>query len=277
MHPYLLPYLAAISCAICNSVAVILQKISEDKEKNVKSLDARLILRLSRSKLYVFAILLDGVGWLFTVYAVQYLPLFLVEAVIAANIVVTALLERIFLHQVISRRTFAIILVILAGLAGISLASSPERSRMISEGLRWLIILAPIPLTVIAVFLARRKNRITTFGLAMLSGIAFGGTSVMGRIFRFSKPIWHTIYSPIIFGLIASGILGILLFSIALQRSKASLVNAVTTASQALIPSFIGVVFLGDSAKHGLLYLVYIGFSITLAGVLLLTCLNETP
>jgi hypothetical protein len=94
MHHYLFPLLAAFGCSMCNGTAAVLQKISADKEKNVQSLDTGFLLRLAQDKPYIVGVLLDILGWLFTLYAVQNLPLFLVEAVIASNIIVTAFLER---------------------------------------------------------------------------------------------------------------------------------------------------------------------------------------
>jgi drug/metabolite transporter (DMT)-like permease len=266
----LIPMLAAFACALCNGTAAVLQKISADKEKNVTSLDARLLWRLFQNVPYVAGVGLDVLGWMLTLYAVHYLPLFLVEAIIAANIVVTALIERIFMHQKISRRSYFAIITILVGLILVAIASSAGRSEPISNVVKWLIIFSPVPLGIAGYMLARHKSYRSTVGLAVLGGLAFGGTSVIGRIFSLSQPLWHTLYNPLIYALLASGILGILFFSTALQRAQATVMNATMTASQTLIPAVVGIAFLGDDARNGLWYLVVLGSSLTLGGVIML-------
>lgn len=275
MHNYLAPILAAFACAICNGSAAVLQKISADKEKTVRSLDARLLWRLFQDKPYIGGITLDILGWLFTLYAVHYLPLFLVEAVIAANIAVTALIEKFFRHQIIRFRSYLAISIIILGLVLVAVASSPEKAKPISNILRLLIILTPIPIGIGGYILAQSKSYRSSIGLAILGGLAFGGTSVVGRIFNFSHPLWHTIYSPLVLALVACGGLGILLFSTALQRAQATIMNATMTASQTLIPAAVGIAFLGDDAHKGMWYLVVLGGTLTLGGVAFLATAHE--
>lgn len=267
MTNYTAPLAAAVGCAVCNGIAAVLQKISADKEHNVSTLDAGLLVRLFKDAPYIVGIGLDILGWLLTLYAVQYLPLFLVEAVIAANIVVVAITDRFIRHRALGRPASAAILVIVLGLVLLALATSPERAAPISGLLRWLIILLPAAIGLVGYVFARSKSHIATLTLAIFSGIAFGSTSLIGRIFTVSHPLWHTIYSPLVLALIASGILGILLFAIALQRMQVTVVNAVMTASQTLVPGIIGVAFLGDDARNGLWYLVIVGTILALGGV----------
>jgi drug/metabolite transporter (DMT)-like permease len=275
MHNLTIPLIAIFACALCNGAAAVLQKISADKEVGVKSLDVRLIWRLLHDLPYVGGIVLDILGWLLTLYAVRYLPLFLVEAVIASNIIITALIERLFRHQKLQAKSYLAIILILTGLVMLAFASSPERAAPISDLLRWLIILTPIPIGFVGFILAKKQSRLSAIGLATLGGLAFGCTSVLGRVFNFSKPVWHTIYSPAVFAILASGGLGILLFSTALQRAQATTVNASMTASQTLIPAVIGIAFLGEDARNGLWFLVVLGSVTTLGGVIALTS-NKT-
>lgn len=273
---YLSPVLAAFACAICYGTAAVLQKISADKEKPASSLDARLLLRLFRDKPYAGGIALDILGWLLTLYAVQHLPLFLVEAIIAANIAVTALIERAFRRHILRPAAYLALTVILAGLVLLALAASPERAAPISSTLRWLIVAALIPIGLAGASLVRRRGQPAAIGLAILGGCAFAGTSIVGRIFSFSHPVWHTIYSPLTLALMASGILGILLFSTALGRAQATVINAAMTASQVLIATVIGIVFLGDYARSGRWSVMILGSSLTLAGVVVLALGSKT-
>ncbi len=270
MTSILLPVVAAVTCALCNGSAAVLQKIGADKVQTVSSLDATLLWRLFKNKRYTAGIVLDLIGWSLTLYAVQYLPLFFVEAVLAASIVVTALLERFTQHRLLPRRAYVAIGLIMLGLVLLALAASLDRADPISQTLKIIITFSALPLGLVGWFLAGRKSNRSALALAAVGGFSYGITSVIGRIFEFSQPLWHTIYSPLVFGLISSGAIGILLFSTALQRAQATTVNAAMTASQTVFPAIIGIVFLGDSARNGLWSLVISGGLLALSGVLLL-------
>ncbi|MDB5176239.1 MAG: hypothetical protein JWM81_1097 [Candidatus Saccharibacteria bacterium] len=268
MHNYLIPVLAAFACALCNGVAAVLQKMSADKEKNGHSLDVRLLWRLLQDRPYIIGTTLDLLGWLLTLVAVQHLPLFLVEAIIASNIIVTALIERLYRRIVITSKSYVAIVSILVGLTLLAVASLPGKAEPVSTLLRWMVVLTPIPVALLGYVLARRRSYKTALGLAALGGLAYGTTSVMGRILTITHPFWHIIYNPLMVGIIVSGALGILLFSIALQRAQATTVNATMTSSQIVIPAIIGITFLGDTARSGLWYLVIIGTLLALGGVI---------
>ncbi len=275
MHIPLLPMAAALTCAFCNGTAVVLQKLSADKQHNTHSLDVRFLLRLIKDVPYFFGIVLDISGYALTIYAVRHLPLYLVQSIIAASIVITALLERFYRHQKIRPRAFIAMGLIVTGLCMLALASSPETARPVGSVLKSIIIFAPLPIAFIGYFVARSKKNSSAVGMAVLAGLAFGGTSVLGRIFTLSTPFWHTIYSPLTFALVADGVIGILLFSTALQRAQATTVNATMAATQTLIPATVGIVFLGDSARNGLWGLVVVGGLVTLVGVTVLALMPQ--
>jgi hypothetical protein len=124
----------------------------------------------------------------------------------------------------------------------------------------WFLLLIPVPVALIGIICAKRKSYRAAVSLAALSGLAFGMTSVAARIFKTLHPLWHNIYNPYASVLLLSGALGILMFSVALQRGRAT-----------IIPTLLGIVLLGDSARHGLWILVALGLVLTIASTLSLT------
>jgi drug/metabolite transporter (DMT)-like permease len=276
MDTYLLAMVAAFACAICNGTAAVLQKVSADKQKNVSTLDVSLLWRLLQDTPYIVGIALDLLGWLLTLVAVHFLPLFLVEAIIAFGIVVTAIIERLFRKQKISTKSYLNIGLIVIGLIILIITSNTNQATHISQLVKYLIIFSPLVVATLGFILVKGKRSINTILLAILSGIAFGGTSIGGRIFEFSHPLWQTIYRPLTLTIVVSGILGILLFSIALQRAKATIVNASATVSQTIVPTIIGIAFFGDTAKSGQWYLVIIGIALALVGVTFLSLSSES-
>lgn len=268
MHAYPLALTAAFACALCNGGAAVLQKISADKEKNVAYLDATLMLRLLQNKPYVIGILLDILGWGFTLYAVRTLPLFLVESIVAVNIVFTAIFELIYKKRGFHMRGYLSIAVVLGGLVLLAVSSAPERATPASSLLKIILFISPFVIGIMAYFLTQRINYRAAVSLSALAGLAFGVTSIIGRIIDVPDPFWQVIFDPLLYALLLSGGLGTLFFAIALQKAQATTVNAAMSVSQTIIPALIGIAVLGDHARHGLWALVIVGTFLSLAGVL---------
>jgi drug/metabolite transporter (DMT)-like permease len=77
--------------------------------------------------------------------------------------------------------------------------------------------------------------------------------------------------------MLAYGLVGLLLFTIALQRSHASVVGASTTAAQSIVPIVVGIAFLGDSPRNGAWAVAVAGMVLTLAGTLAIAVTKVVP
>jgi hypothetical protein len=77
--------------------------------------------------------------------------------------------------------------------------------------------------------------------------------------------------------MLAYGLVGLLLFTIALQRSHASVVGASTTAAQSIVPIVVGIAFLGDSPRNGAWVVAVAGMVLTLAGTLAIAVTKVVP
>jgi drug/metabolite transporter (DMT)-like permease len=262
--------LAAFGCALCNGTAAILQKMSVDKEDRIQSVEAGMLLHLLRDWPYLLGGILDGVAWLLTLVAVHNLPLFVVQPIIAFSIVVTLLIERIFFHRKIPLDVSAAIGCIAFGLVLLALSSAPETASATSHHIRLAIILCPLALAASGAVAVRSNSRLSTALLAAISGLAFGGTSIVGRLLVLSRPYWHTAINPLFLALIGYGVVGIVFFTIALQRSHASVINAIMVAFETIVPICVGLFVLGDRPKPGLAIVMLIGAVVAVGGILLI-------
>ena len=77
--------------------------------------------------------------------------------------------------------------------------------------------------------------------------------------------------------IIAYGIIGLLLFTMALQRHQASTINAVMITFETTAPIIIGLLFFGDKPKNNLWFLVIIGLVIALSGTLMIAIKGLKP
>ena len=265
-----LALLAAIGCAIFNGVAAILEKIGAGEHKITKSIHPGILWKLRKNLPYIVGIVLDLAAWVLTLVAVHNLPLFLAQPIIACSVVVTVLIERFMFKHQLKPRVIWSIFVILAGLVVIAIASTPEKSLSISHSLRLAVVIGPVVLLLIGGVFTKLESNYSNFSLAALSGLAFGGVSIAGRALIIKPPYPHLLYSSLMIAIISYGLVGILFFTLALQRTFASVVSATMIACETLLPIIVGIVFLGDHPKANLWAVVYLGIILTLSGTILI-------
>jgi len=272
-----LALLAAFGVALCNGIAAVLQKLSADKQKTVFSLRFKLLFLLIKDWPYLIGIILDIAAWIFTLIAVHNLPLFIVQPIIAFGVVITVIVEHYVFRLKFKLQILLAIGLTIIGLLLLAIAAQPQVVIQVSSLVRLSILIAPIILVIIGAFFARRKDKSATIILAAISGLAFGGTAIAGRILNFSLPYWHILYNQMFIAIIAYGIIGLLLFTMALQRHQASTINAVMITFETTAPIIIGLLFFGDKPKNNLWFLVIIGLVIALSGTLMIAIKGLKP
>lgn len=271
-----LAILSAIGCAIFNGTAAILEKIGANQHNISKSIHPGILWRLRKNVPYIIGIILDLLAWILTLIAVHNLPLFLAQPIIGCSVIITVLIEHFAFMRKISKQAIISILIILAGLFLLAIISTPEKSLAISHNLKLSIIIGPILLLLLGSIFSKKQTRYAYFSLAALSGLAFGGVSIAGRALIIKQPYTHLIYTPLMLAIIGYGLVGILFFTLALQRTHASAVSAIMIACETILPITIGILLLGDHPRLNLWLGVYIGITLALAGTILIALYTET-
>jgi len=267
---------AAFGCALCYGVGSVLEQIGARREEAATSLDPRLLIRLAGQLPYLAGLGLDGVGWVLSLVALRSLPLFLVQSAVAASIAVTAVVARLVLHTKLDRGDLVTIGVIIAGLVVLALASAPDDARPVGAPFRLVLVLGVPVLAVLAAGMARAEVGRGALGLAAVAGLAFSGTAIAGRVVAIPDDLVAIVREPVAWALVGYGVMGILVFSIALQRGSVTTTNAMLFAIETVVPTLIGVVFLGDRARAGRWPAMVIGCAATIAGAIALA-LRSTP
>jgi drug/metabolite transporter (DMT)-like permease len=275
--PFGLALTAAFGCSLTSGVAAVLQKMAADREERASSLWIGLLWRLLDDWPYLLGLALDGGSFVLTVVAVQNLPLFVAEPIIAINVVITALIERLLFQRRLRGVAWVAIAGILVGLSLLALSGAPERAHTAVAAVRWMVILLPLGVAGIGSVVATRNQHSATVALGVLDGVAFGGTAVAARMLVVPQAFWQIVLSPLLWSMLAYGLVGLLLYTIALQRSHASIVGASTTAAQSIVPIVVGIAFLGDSARNGAWSLAVAGMVLTLAGTLTIAFSKVVP
>lgn len=269
-------FLAAFGVAILNGIAAVLEKITADKQKRARKLRVNYWLRMFTDWPYIVGFILDVGAWILTLIAVHVLPLFVVQPIIALGVVVTVIAEFFWMRRKISASMLVSIALIFIGIALIALTATPQTAIAARGAFEWIILFLPALLALIGSLITPYDNRIANIMLGALSGISFGGTAITGRMLNLSLPYWRLLYSPIFWSLAAYGVVGILLFTVALQRHNASIVNAASVMFDTIFPLLIGVFFLGDRPRNGDWLAVAVGVSLAVIGAISIS-LSEEP
>ncbi|MGZ4705833.1 MAG: hypothetical protein ACXWCM_13280 [Acidimicrobiales bacterium] len=267
---------AAFGCAACYGVGSVLEQIGARREVAATSLDPRLLIRLAGQLPYLAGLGLDGVGWALSLVALRTLPLFLVQSAVAASIAVTAVVARLVLRTKLDPADGIAIGVILAGLIVLALAAAPDEARPVGALFRFVLCAGVPMLAVAAAAMARAEVGRGALGLAAVAGLAFSGTAVAGRVVAIPDKLLEIAREPVAWALVGYGVMGILVFSIALQRGSVTTTNAMLFAVETVVPTLIGVAFLGDRARAGRWPAMVIGSAATIAGAVALA-LRSTP
>ena len=259
--------LAALGCAVSYGLGSVLEQIGARREATATSIDPRLLLRLIRQLPYVAGLGVDLLGWVLSLAALQVLPLFLVQAAVASSIAVTAVVARWVLHARLDGRQVAAIVVVVVGLVLLALAAAPDQVQPVGATFRLALVLGVGAVAVVAGALARFGSG-GALGLAAVSGLAFSGTAVAGRVLVVPTHPLDLLHEPVAWALVAYGGLGMLVFALALQRGPVTTTNAVLFAVETVVPTVVGVVVLGDRARSGRWGLMVLGVMAAVAGAI---------
>jgi drug/metabolite transporter (DMT)-like permease len=268
--------LAALGCSICNGISTVQQKVGADREHNIRKLDFTLLLRLLKDAPYVFGLLLAIFGYALSFVALRVLPLFLVQSVIAASVVVTAFGEQLILHKRLNKQTYIALGAIIVGLVFLSISAVSGRAKVSHQSISDLVAILPLPLAFIGVLFIYLRSKISALILAAIGGLLYGNTSTIARIFSYPHPLWKLIENPLLYGLIASAILGQYFFTIALQRTTATKSNAIMITLQTFGPAIFGLLFFDDKIRSGFAGLVLFGSLLVIIGSAA-TAVDESP
>lgn len=257
--------LAALLSCVTYGLATVLQSIGT-RRLAVAPVDARLLLRLARSLPYLAGLALDGVGFVASVLALQVLPLFLVQAAVAASIGVTALGARLWLGARLGPGERLSLAVLGAGLLLLALSAEAEGVQPLPRVGQWLVLLLCLLVAVLAGLAARAPADRVAVALAAAAGLGFSGVGVAARALEVPVPWWHLLAEPLLCALAVAGLIGMTCYAAALQRGRVTTVAAVTLGIETMVPAVAGYLALGDRARPGFLPVAVLGLVLTLAG-----------
>jgi drug/metabolite transporter (DMT)-like permease len=219
-------------------------------------------LAVLRHRLYLLGLACDGIAWLASLLALQRLPLFAVQALLAGSLGVTVLLARVFLGVGLRTRDWlaitgvALALVVIAAAAGVQSAQPPPA---------WFTptMLASLAVLVVAILVLYRTGPAVL--VAVVAALAFSGAALAAR----ATPVtgWqHLVSEPLAWAVLGFGVIGAVGLSRALERAAVGLVAAVLWVVEVLVPGVVGVLALRDGVRPGWQIAAVVAVLVAVAG-----------
>lgn len=268
----------AVAASVSYGFATVLQAYGARRAVVVTSLSPRLLLRLLRSLPYIVGLGLDLVGFVAMVVALRELPLFTVQALVAASVGVTAVMAKPILHVPLSRRTGLTLLVLIAGLAALTAAAKPGPAEPLGTAASVALACGAALLAAVATAAARGHARWRDVTLAAVTGLAFGAVGIAARGLEVPHPFWHLLGRPAALAVLAYGVVAIVTLPVALQRGSVTVSAAVMLVVETIVPALVGVIALGDATRgHGGATLAFAGLAVTVAATVALARYAELP
>jgi drug/metabolite transporter (DMT)-like permease len=262
--------ICALAAAGAYGGATVLQALAAARAERSSGLDPRFLLRLLRSGPYGAGLVLDVAGFALSLAALRQLPVYAVQAVVSANLVVVALLSWPVLHARLTRPDRLAVGAVVLGLVLVAYSAGPQGPVDLSRAGRWGLLAAAVVVALVAAAVARRS---TTDGavLGLLAGLEFGIVAVAGRVVPVTLDLAVLVRDPAVYALLAAGGIAQVLYPTALQRGSVTATSAVVVAAETLAPAAAGAALLGDLPRPGTAPDALAGLVLVLGGTLLLS------
>ncbi|MEU5940757.1 hypothetical protein ABZ807_16555 [Micromonospora sp. NPDC047548] len=251
--------------------ANMLQSVAAARTTVHHTFDPGLLLRLAGHRTYLVGLLFQVTGFVLAFLARRDLPLFLVQASVAAGLGVTAVLGVVVLKWRLPRAEVGLLALLFGGITALVLSAQPAPSK--SLGTAGLVALAVAlgGIGVLGFFAVRLHGPPGSVALGSLAGLAFSAAAVAARPLASASSAEVFIRDPLLYLLIAHSLVGQLLLGLAMQRGSTTAAVAAMDAAGAVPAAIIGLLLLNDRIWPGREWLAAVGFLVTLAAVIGLT------
>ncbi|MEJ2871712.1 hypothetical protein WCD74_28390 [Actinomycetospora sp. OC33-EN08] len=224
------------------------------------------------SPTYLAGLLLDIFGWVLTVFALRYMPIVAVQAIVAGQVVITVIASHWVFDTPLRRLDLVAAAANVVGLALLVGSARTGELPHVGVGGTIALIVVLVVLAVGGIGLALRSRR--AIPTAFISGLAFGGTAVAVRLVdlegSFEEVVRTVVTDPVAWSLVGYAALGLGLYTVALARGAVGPVVAVLAVTETLAPGLLGLALLGDGIRPGWGPWFVVGLVLALGGVVVL-------
>lgn len=262
-----LALIAAFASAVCYGVASVLQAIAAKRAATTGPSGARGLLRILREGPFLAGIGLDIVGFVAQFFALRSLPLYLVQAALAANLAVTAVVAIPVLKVRLGAVQWAAVGAVCLGLALLGISAGRESTATVHVGFRLVLLIAAALLGGIGLLANRFPTNARGIVLGVTAGLGFAVMALAVRCLPDLQPL-ALLKNPATYAAALAGAAGFLCFAAGLQQASVTTVTAAVVVVETAIPATVGVWLLGDGTRSGFAVVAVVGFLVAVAGAI---------
>jgi drug/metabolite transporter (DMT)-like permease len=252
-------------------VAHLFQAVATARTTARLRFDPGLLLRLARQPVYLAGIGCQIAAFVLAFFARRDLPLFLVQASVAAALGVTALLGVLILRWRLPAAEIVLLMLLLVGVTALIVSARPAPAHWLGPRAVAAIALAAVVIAALGALTARLTGPTASVLLGLLAGFAFSAAAIASRPLASSASYQELLTEPLLYLLIAHSAIGQWLIALAMQRGSVTAAIAAMDAAGAVPAAIVGLLLLNDKIWPGREWLAATGFLITLAAVLGMT------
>jgi drug/metabolite transporter (DMT)-like permease len=270
--------------ALCYGIAAVMQAIAvraaslrpahSPDETGLSRVDPGLVVRMLHQWRFVASLGIDLVGFLAQLVALRRLPLFAVQAMIASNLAVTAVFASWLMHVMLTWREWLAVTGVVTGVGLLGSSAGAEGATQVGPAFQLALIVAVAGIALAGLAAARLPNPARTPVLGAVAGLGYGVLAVAARILPGFSP-QQLVRSPASYALAAAGIVSFMLYASALEGGSVTVATAAVVLAETTPPAIVGVVFLGDTTRHGLTGVAALGFGLAVVCAVALARFGE--
>jgi drug/metabolite transporter (DMT)-like permease len=281
----LVSLVAALASATCYGVASVMQAMAirsasrraariRGGDPAASRVDPGLLVRLMHQWRFVISLGIDLIGFLAQLVALSRLPLFAVQAIIAANLAVTALFAAWLMHARLGWQEWLAVSGVVVGVGLLGSSAGAEGADTVSPEFQAGLVIALVVVAVAGVAAARLPGAVRTPLLGATAGLGYAVLAVAARILPGFSP-QQLVRTPAAYTLAAAGIVSFLLYASALEGGSVTVATAAVVLAETAPPAAVGVIFLGDTTRSGMTGLAAAGFILAVASAVTLARFGE--
>ncbi len=276
---------AALLSAICYGIAAVMQAVAirsasrrpariREGDPAAARVDPGLLVRLLGQWRFLASLAIDILGFLAQLVALRRLPLFAVQAVIASNLAVIAVLAAWLMKARLNWQEWLAVGGVVVGVGLLGSSAGAEGAATVGPAFQIALMVAVAGVAVAGIAAARLPGRARTPALGATAGLGYAVLAVSARILPGFSPM-QLVRSPATYTLAAAGIVSFLMYASALEGGSVTVATSAVVLAETVPPAIVGVVFLGDTTRPGLTGLAVAGFILAVACAVVLARFGE--
>ena len=278
--------IAVMVAALCYGVAAVMQAMAVRSASRRKAgatggssalgrVDPGLVLRMLHQWPFIASLALDLIGFGAQLVALRRLPLFAVQAMIASNLAVTAVVAAWLMHLELAWREWLAVAGVVVGVGMLGSSAGEHVVSGVSGEFKLALILAVAGIALAGVASSRLPAPARTPVLGAIAGLGYGVLAVAARVLPGFSP-QHLVRDPAAYALAAAGVVSFMLYATALEDGSVTVATAAVVLAETTPPAVVGIMFLGDHTRPGLGGVAVLGFSLAVVCAVALARFGET-